>query len=486
MSVVTRAYELSELHEASRALQLLRSRSLVATVAILGEYFSTQKRQILVEDMHSRLEGDLEDLAERDFIGTTNPATQCTAWVNKGILARRQDRQNRQEYYELTAAGQNVLAFVSGLESPRAKAIQSRLSALTQMLAELDAQTNPDRSARLAHLYAQRDALNEHIQAVERGRVEVIPHVRALESLRDLVSLAREIPEDFYRVRDEFDAVNRQLRKDLLEGTASQAITLEEVFLGIDRVEGSEAGQSFSAFFDLLVDEKQRLLFDEAVASLDDRGLIDQLASRDADLLRTYTSSLRRSALPVRETMTTLSRNLRQFVQSRQFQQFRAMSEKLDQIQRLGLQAMEHIGHDWRVPVEYEERTFQSLSVSRLKVRVPDEERFDGVVEELPLHVLDFEQLRTNVRESEIDFEELCEAVNERLHDGPATIGQVLEEHPATQGLASIVGLVLLGMKHGIADEGHEILSWEGQFDGVQRCGTVQRIRFEEEISGLS
>lgn len=74
---------------------------------------------------------------------------------------------------------------------------------------------------------------------------------------------------------------------------------------------------------------------------------------------------------------------------------------------------------------------------------------------------LDIEQVRAVMRQTEIDMEELAGAVNATVRGrGTATIGQVLSEHPATQGLASVLGLMLLGVRHGQRTQDSEEVTW--------------------------
>ena len=60
------------------------------------------------------------------------------------------------------------------------------------------------------------------------------------------------------------------------------------------------------------------------------------------------------------------------------------------------------------------------------------------------------------------------------------TIGQVLTEFPAEQGLGSVVGYVALGAKHGEVTDGSEVVSWAGD-DATQRRAKVPTIYFMRE-----
>lgn len=77
---------------------------------------------------------------------------------------------------------------------------------------------------------------------------------------------------------------------------------------------------------------------------------------------------------------------------------------------------------------------------------------------------------------------ELVDAVDDVLsRRSTATVGEVLEEHPATQGLASIVGLLVLAHRHGERVEGPsdtvETVRWRlvGRRAGAEREAGVGR-----------
>lgn len=483
MEVERRYLEYQRLQEDSRALKFLRSRSFDYSAAVLGTYFTDKTRRITVDEFHVQLAADIDILALRDP-DIRQKATQLTTkWVNAGIIARRQELDSKTEYFELTRAGQMVLDFIQQIDLPKAKATQSRLTSMTQAAVNLELQTNPDKTLRIQSLKNQKAAIDKQIELIEAGHLEIMPRQQVIEGIIDLAHQAREVPADFLRVRDEFESINRSLRRDLLESEDNQAKTLEEVFLGIDRVRSSEAGQSFEAFFKMLLDEERQLAFDHAIEQLTQRGYFADLSSEDQYFLNDYAHQLRCEALPVREVMTTLSRNLRQFVQSRQFQQFRALMEKITLIQRLGMEAADKIKPQTELPLEIQFSSLSSQSVGRLRLQYPLEERVAETPEIVENVELDLEELRRRVRESEIDFTELTKAINDTLTNGPADIATVLENHPATQGIASIIGLINLGMKYGKALEEETEVEWTGQFDGVRRRGRISNYRFTQLIN---
>src|SRR5699024_12516496 len=84
----------------------------------------------------------------------------------------------------------------------------------------------------------------------------------------------------------------------------------------------------------------------------------------------------------------------------------------------------------------------------------------------------------------EFDLAELTENINSVVSAAAeASVAEVLDRFPATQGLASVVGLLSLAGTYGQVDGGRvETLTWSG-VDGVARTATIRRHYFTEGIT---
>ncbi|MDU1122796.1 MAG: DUF3375 family protein, partial [Dermabacter sp.] len=88
-----------------------------------------------------------------------------------------------------------------------------------------------------------------------------------------------------------------------------------------------------------------------------------------------------------------------------------------------------------------------------------------GLPPEAEVHdatTLSVEVLDELVRTNDIDLVGLTSSVNEVVHaKGQASIGQIVREQGAPQGLASVIGLMFLATAHANAREGDtEIVRW--------------------------
>jgi hypothetical protein len=113
---------------------------------------------------------------------------------------------------------------------------------------------------------------------------------------------------------------------------------------------------------------------------------------------------------------------------------------------------------------------------------------FDPSIQALPegmcdgdIPDIDLDSVAELVVQSEIDFRSLKANVRGVLETlSQASINDVLEQHPAAQGLGSVVGLIALGSRHGLKSETRETVSWVGN-DAQKRSARIPKIFFLRE-----
>ena len=117
-------------------------------------------------------------------------------------------------------------------------------------------------------------------------------------------------------------------------------------------------------------------------------------------------------------------------------------------------------------------------SVGSLILHDPTEYDTGQALTEATTATVDVATLAAIARESEIDFDELVTNINAVVDEAaghPVSVSEVLAAHPATQGVASVIGLVSLAVTHGEVDEDRtDEVAWEG-LDGVPRRAVIDR-----------
>ncbi|MHA7303735.1 DUF3375 domain-containing protein [Arthrobacter sp. TMN-49] len=465
------------------AWKMLRGGNAAIAVALLGIHLGGEDRRLLAPVLFERLEEDLEELRGQGLDLPQTAQAYCTSWRNDGILIRRTAEDAREETFELSQGALTAIRFVGQLAEPSASVTESRLATILDRLRVLARDTDPDTATRLAALNDERARLDAHIERVAAGEAEVLPADQAVERIRDILALIEEVPADFARVRAELEKLNRGLREQLIEQEGPRGTVLEDIFRGVDLLQQSEAGRSFTAFYALLLDPERGLEFEDSVNGIMDRPFVKELSPSQARTLRRILPTLQDRSSEIHGVMTAFSRSLRRFVQSQEFVQDRLINKNLRAALRHAMETSQTVKPYAKTGLALDLTSVPLNSVSALKPHNPaDFESAQDIVhhESEPVNI---EELRALARASEIDMAELTGNVNatlERLQ--AATIADVLRLFEASQGVASVVGLLVLAEEHGARLEGREDLRWTST-QGSPMHGTVNRYLFTDRIA---
>ena len=482
MSVLRAVLTAVRLQTNEPAWKLLRAQNAAAAVAILGRHLGGEERRLPAPVLFEKIEEDLEELRGNGFDLPQTAQAYCTAWRADGILVRRTADESREETLELSQGALTALRFVAQLAEPRQAVTGSRLETILDRLRVLARDTDPDLQTRLAALQEERARIDRQIERVAAGEVEVLPAEQALERIRDVLALVEEVPADFARVRAEIEGLNRDLRERLIEREGPRGSVLDDIFRGVDLLEQSEAGRSFTGFYALLLDPERGLEFEDSIAAIMERAFSERLTPAQGRTLRRVIPTLQDRSSEIHAVMRAFSRSLRRFVQTQEFQQDRIINQQLRQALRQALETSETVKPYAKTSLQLDLSSMPLGSVAALKLHNPADFEASADVVRHEAAPVDIEELRALARASEIDVAELAGSVNRTLEErSAATIAEVLALHPATQGVASVVGLLVLAEEHARPLDGREDIHWTST-QGVPRRGTVGRHLFTERI----
>jgi hypothetical protein len=461
--------------------RLLAATKAPVVIALLQSLFLDADKVLPSSVLHERLGRDVDSLRSSGEDLPQAPQAYVSEWLSQGWLTRRFLPGAPEEEYELSADALTALRFVAGLLKPRTTATESRLSVVIHQLTRLADETNSSPEARLIALRAERDRIDKAIAEVERGGVKTLPNDRAIERAREVIALAQELAADFRSVRDEFERLNRGLRQSLMENEGSRGDVLEQLFAGVDLIGESDAGRTFSAFWRLLTDSEQAATLRESLDEVTSRPFARELESHERKFLLGLTGALLNEGRGVHDVLQHFARSLKSFVQSREFLEHRRLHSLLKEATQAALNTKNVVRPNEQVGFELMQSSSRIRSVSQWVLYDPAQRVTDSSMLSAEPSELDLETVSELVRQSEIDFRTLKQHVRSLLdRQSQATIGQVLAEYPAEQGLGSVVGYVALGSKHGEVTDGSEVVGWKGE-DAVQRRAKVPAIYFMRE-----
>lgn len=461
--------------------QLLAATKAPATLAVLRAVLFEGDTLLPGSVLQERLQRELDALRDADEdLPQTTPG-YIGDWLRQGWLVRRLPDGAAEETYELSADAATALRFVDSLLAPRPAATESRLATVIDRITRLADETDTQPERRIAALQAERERIDRELAALRGGVVRTLAADRALERAREIIRLADELAADFRRVRDDFDQLNRGLRQSLVENDGSRGQVLEQLFAGIDVIGQSDAGKTFAAFWRLLTDPLQSAALFEALEAVAARPFARELSHRERRFLLGLTSTLMNEGGGVHEVLQHFARSLKAFVQSREFREQRRLQVLLKAATQSALQVKDGLRANQPVDFAITLTSSRVRSASQWQLYDPSERVVDAHMAGEPVSEFSLEAVAELVRQSEIDFRTLRAHVRDMLrHSSQVSVGALLAEFPAEQGLGSVLGYVALGARHGELTHGTEHVSWVGA-DAQRRSAHVPAVYFIRE-----
>lgn len=481
-SALARTLDLERLRDESVTWRLIRADNAPLIAGILGTHLGGEHRRIPAADLFELVDTDLDDLRGLGAALPKNAQGYCGDWRNAGFLTRRPAEEARGETYELSPSALAGIRLLDELAEPRQTATESRLASIAAQLGQLAIDTDPDELRRVEQLRAQRDRIDQEIERINAGEIAILGGRRAVERIRDILTQASEIPSDFARVRVEFDELNRVLRQRIIESDATQGLVLDEVFRGVDLIAESDEGRTFAAFSTLVLDPALGAAFDDDVDQVLARAFANDLTVEQRRFLRRFVSTLKSHSGEIQDVVTAFARGLRRYVQSQDYQQDRVMRTLVREALALGFSAAANTKPYATTNISIALSRVELRSTAQIVLYNPADFDASDPIEVNESELADFEALRALARDTEIDFDELAKNVNATLVDlAHATVGQVLQRFPASQGVASVIGLLTLASTHGAPLGRSETVNWTGA-DAVERNALVPGHQFTTEL----
>jgi hypothetical protein len=266
-----------------------------------------------------------------------------------------------------------------------------------------------------------------------------------------------------------------------MDDEGNRGEVLGSVFAGIDLISESEAGRTFNAFWRLLTDPDQRAIFDQSLDSVMSREFVAKLDAKDRRFLLRMTRNLLDQGGAVHEVMQTFARSLKRFVQSREYLEQRRLNQLWNEAQHAAFALKDRVKATETLEYILELTSSRLRSLSQWVLYDPSLQSFSDEMQAGDAPSIDLESIGELVAQSEIDFRSLKADVRDVLETrSQVSIGGVLEQHPATQGLGSVIGLIALGSRHGMKANDKEIVSWVGN-DDLQRSAQIPKLFFVRE-----
>ncbi|MDR2436722.1 MAG: DUF3375 domain-containing protein [Endomicrobium sp.] len=477
------------LRDTSPAWKLLTANNGPTILAILKTHLFDNKDERILKSsvLIERVRSDLRAISEEPGEFPRSADSYIDYWVSKNYLIREYLEGDDEERLWLSASAIDAIRFVESLANPRSSVTESRLDILMHALNKLAKDADKDVARRLESLIKERDKLNLEIEALTNGEMNVISNIEAIERVREIIILGTTLAEDFGRVQEQYQEILSKLRNNILKSTENINEVLNQVFHDIRKMDETEAGRTFQAFYSLLKDFKQRMAFQQSMEIIFGLEFFQELNQVERHFLRHFIEILFNQSLNIDKITERFSESLLSLLQSREFKERKKITALLREAQNIANELSNHINMTKALDFHIELPMSTLDSISRISPMdyYPDNIVVPITKAETP--EVDLETIIKSMQTNEIDFLELKNNIISVLNiRDKATIGDILYRFPATQGIASVVGLIHLAYRHGERETKTETISWEG-YDGIYRSASIDKWYFlKENLDELS
>lgn len=422
----------------SRAWRLLRADSAPLVLYVLGQVFIVENVRMIAEpDLLTRVDDLLYAVNASTLTDDRAPMYPRSArdyvddWSDpdRGWLRKFYPEGSQEAHYDATVDVEKAYTFVTGLGARSFIGTQSRLQTIVELLRDIVTGADSDPDVRLRELRRRRDELDAEIAAFDAARR--MDPVALRDRYQHFAGTARELLSDFRAVEENFRMLDRQIRADIAAWDGSKGELLDLIVGERHAIADSDQGRSFQAFHDILLSSSRR---DELTDLLDRLVELEDL-DVDRSLARVHFDWLDASER-TQQTVRLLSEQLRRFLDDKVWLENRRVVDLLRSIERTALSVrddtpnvtMELEGNSPEVRLAFERPLYAPPTFDGVDSARPDDE--DEVLEWGAL----FDQVY-------VDTARLTATVREALRfRDQVSLEQLLAEHPASQGVAELVG----------------------------------------------
>lgn len=437
-------YEAIEaLRERHPAWRILRAGSAALLLSFLGRHFITDHRgaspagelaDALDDELYARNADDPDDprfpRAAADYLAD---------WASpeSGFLRRFYPLGSDEIHYDATPALEKAYSWVQGLQARPFVGTESRLQTAIELLRQIAQGTEADPEVRLAELRRRQEEIEREIEQIEADPAAGLLDPTAIrDRYQQFVSTARELLADFREVEENFRTLDRSARERIATWDGAKGELLADLVGNRTRIDSSDQGRSFQAFYDLLLSSSRQ---DELTDLLDRLGAVEALPLDRRT--RTVHHDWAEAAERTQQTVRQISEQLRRFIDDQVWLDNRRVLDLVRAVEATALTLRD--GSAPAVGLELDE--------AGIDIALPVER---------PLHSVrpasEVDSLLPPEEEDDIDTSVLAEQVvvdparlAARLRDivprrGTALLEDVVAMYPVEHGAAELVGYLAL------------------------------------------
>jgi hypothetical protein len=315
-----------------------------------------------------------------------------------------------------------------------------------------------DSEDRIRRLLAEQVRIDAEIAKIRTtGRVDTFSPVQVNERFNQILTIARELLGDFRQVEENFKRIAQEIAERHTQPGVTKGAIVSHMLDSYDALRESSQGQSFYAFWKLLLSPERQEHFRTAVNQVYALGSLNaELASNK--LLRHLIARLLDEGEKVVDSNTRMSANLRRVLDTTHLHDRRRVVELIREVQALAFRAKEapptienflEVEHHPALFGSFSRQLWQhgetvelfgSIENADSRISLADLQKFRNLPQ------VRLRQLRGNI--------ETCLQDREYI-----LLPQVLAAFPPTNGLIEVLGYVLIATqekRHFVTDQEYD------------------------------
>jgi hypothetical protein len=428
-------------------LQLLRAQNAPMLLGFLHQTFKREHKVAIPEgQLRAALAAFLDDLREKEPLAYPKSAAEYLAdWCDEshGFLRRYYGNDANEPLFELTTGSEKALLWLESLQEARFVGTESRLESIFMGLDEILKYASADPDERIRRLENEADEIRAEIDRIRAtGAVTSFSPVQINERYAQVLGTARELLSDFRQVEENFKRVAREIAERQTQPGITKGAIVGHLLDSHDALRESEQGQSFFAFWNLLLSTDRQQQFQEQVEQVVGLPALSE-DHRCNQLLRLLISHLLREGEKVVESHQRMSTNLRRVLDTAHLNERRQVGELLQAIRNAALKLRDAppVNEEFFYVEDFPD-VFSAMS--RPLWQAPESVSLTGAIENDEDEV-GLDELRRFRNLPQIRLEELRRNVTACLEREPTvTLQQVLDIFPPRHGMMEVAGYVIV------------------------------------------
>lgn len=418
-------------------------------------FIRPNKRAIRQRELVSALDDYLYDLrlsyGEKLYPRPAREYLDTWAHADYAFLRKYYPPQEDEAEYDLSAAAEKALEWLSSLREKQFVGTESRLLTIFELLRNLVHETESDAETRIAELNKRKIEIEEEISRLQAGETPLsLPSsTQVKERFFQIEETARYLLSDFRQVEANFRQLDQKTRERIALADKPKAELLAEIFGEQDAINLSDQGRSFEAFWTFLMSLERREelqdLLAQALELPEIAGMTSEkvLAGHPQDRwLADYRFHLSEAGEKVQRTAAQLVEQLRRFLDSQMWLENKRIAELVRDIDKHALAIK-------NTPPK--ETVFTTLPVPRIDITLPftrslfSPPRKIRMTDAAPLLGESEFSAEALFNQHYVDENVLHKQISRILSEkGQAALSDIIEKYPVTHGMAEIVTYINL------------------------------------------